>query len=136
MKYRIIRQSKDVKLKIVGKDQTELFLHAAFALFDLLDPRKRYPRKDLGPYRIVRITSLDNESLLIDWLNQLLSLHKDLKENYFDIEVIELTNTNLEVRMKGIPAPPAAMELSQATSHEILLEPTEDGLVANVVFEK
>jgi SHS2 domain-containing protein len=135
MKYKQLEHTTDLKLRIFGVDLDELFTNAGLSIFDVIDLRKRKPRKNLGPSRLIKITSLDQESLLVDWLSELLYLHDTHNENYFDINITKLTETELEAEVKGIASKNDKFDVKGVTYHELEIGKTAKGYEAVVLFD-
>ena len=75
-----IEHTTDRAFRARGRNFRELFEHAAQAMFALEAGCEGQPV--VGPVRDVAVAGFDRETLLINWLNELLYLHKVHKENY------------------------------------------------------
>lgn len=73
VKYEVVEHTADVGLRAYGRTLEEIFAHAALGMFDLMtDPATVEPRGEVE----VRAASDDLESLLVDWLTELLFVHE------------------------------------------------------------
>lgn len=68
-RFRILPHTTDIRLKIYGQNLKELFLNSTLGLVKLLGIGLD---QTAGRKRIVRLKARDAESLLVDWLNEIL----------------------------------------------------------------
>ncbi len=93
-----IEHTADRAFTARGRDMQELFVHAAQAIFEL------QPCTAPGPRRIkrdVEVTGLDRETLLVNWLNELLYLSERFQERYDSFEILDLFDQCLRARLWG-----------------------------------
>jgi len=86
-------------------------------------------------WRAVSLEALDRESLLVEWLNELLYLAESegLLLSAFEIE--SLTDTTLQGRVGGIPAEETRSDIKAATYHDLALEEEEGGWSTLITFD-
>ena len=69
MKYRYLPHTADAKIEAFGKDLNEVFSNAALAVYNIVtDTNKIKPAKEIN----IDINSENKESLLFDWISELL----------------------------------------------------------------
>ncbi len=78
VKYEVLEHTADVGLRVYGTTLEQLFEHAALGMFDLMTDVDVV--KARGEVEI-RVEAPDIESLLVDWLTELLYIHE--VENVF-----------------------------------------------------
>ncbi|MBU1131672.1 archease [Patescibacteria group bacterium] len=132
--YQILEHVTDLKIKVSGKTLMDLFKNAGLALFYSLDSRSQIPEMS-GSVRTVAIKSADRESLLVDWLSELLALHDIHNENYFEINITELTDTSLSAEIRGTTSTQDRFDVKGATYHDLKIEKTNEGFEAIVLFD-
>ena len=119
-----------------GKDLPELFENAGRALSATLTDR-RYLRRRAT--RTVRLTAIDGEALLVDWLNHLLYLFDIDGFLGRDFQVETLTPERLEARVIGESFDPTRHPertgVKAATYHQLSIVPAGDGWQATVVLD-
>ena len=134
-RYEVLSHTADTGVVVHGATITELFEHAAFAMFDLM-----FGVGDLrGVDRIdVEVAATTVEELLVDWLSTLLfeAETKDLALCSFGIET--LGDGRLSGWASGISS--FDLELSGApikaiTYHALAIEEHPDGWSARVLFD-
>ena len=134
--YRQLPHTADLAWRLWGKDLPELFENAGCALSATLTDR-RYLRRRAT--RTVRLTAIDVEALLVDWLNHLLYLF-DL-DGFLgrDFQVVSLTDERLEARVTGESFDPdrhpELTAVKAATFHQLSIAPAGNGWQATVVLD-
>jgi SHS2 domain-containing protein len=77
----------------------------------------------------------DQESLLVEWLNELLYLHETRQEVYVEFAFEELSDTSLRATITGGKPRRTLDIIKGATYHDLSIRETQEGLVATVVFD-
>ncbi len=127
-----IEHTADVALKVYGRDRKELFANAAYGMFQLmadlsaLTPTARHQ---------VHLEALDYETLLVDWLSELLYLHETEGEMYDHFQITTLSPTLLRASVVGGHLEVSKIAVKAATFHNLAIEATEDGYAATIVFD-
>jgi SHS2 domain-containing protein len=134
--YRQLSHTADLAWRLWGQDLPELFENAGRALSATLTDRRYLRRRST---RTVRLTALDRESLLVDWLNHLLYLFDIDGFLGRDFQVELLTRESLTARVTGetfdSSRHPFLTGVKAATFHQLSLVPVEDGWEATVVLD-
>jgi SHS2 domain-containing protein len=134
--YRQLSHTADLAWRLWGKDLPELFENAGGALSATLTDR-RYLRRRAT--RTVRLTAIDRESLLVDWLNHLLYLSDIDGFLGRDFRVELLTPESLAAAVTGESFDPARHPertgVKAATYHQLSIVPVKDGWEATVVLD-
>jgi SHS2 domain-containing protein len=92
-----------------------------------LNPETRLTRAFELPYH-------DPESLLVDFLSELLYLGEDQGIG-FDSFDIQLDGDELRAELEGAPIKSQAKEIKAVTYHNLRVRQTERGLEVNIVFD-
>ena len=77
----------------------------------------------------------DYESLLVNWLNELLYLHETRREAYSDFAITELSSQRMLAAVTGAPCTEAQMLIKAATYHGLSIAPTRSGYKATILFD-
>ena len=134
--FEVIDHTADVGIIAYGTDIEELFSNAALALFSLiteLESIENIFHLDL------EVSSQDIDSLLIEWLNELIYLVdvKHILFNKFDIKT--LTNNRLKATCYGedFDAMKHTLKVGvkAATYHMLKLDESDDGFKAQVILD-
>jgi SHS2 domain-containing protein len=131
-RYEQIEHTADLALRIHGGDLHELFANAAYAMFSQL--------ADVGQIRpvvqeLVNVEGTDYESLLVNWLNELLYLHETQNHVYSDFDISELTQQVLKATVRGEQTTDVYTIIKAATYHDLTVCRTADGFTATIVFD-
>ena len=130
--YEHIEHTADLALRIHGRDLEELFANAAHAMFsELADLRVVAP----DVRHSVHVDGADHESLLVNWLNQLLFLHETRGEVYSGFDIHELTSKALRATVRGEHSEDVRMIIKAATYHDLAILDTGQGYVVPIIFD-
>jgi len=134
--YRQLSHTADLAWRLWGASLPELFENAGRALSATLTDR-RYLRRRAT--REVRLTGIDREALLVDWLNYLLYLFDIDGFLGRDFKVVSLTPERLEAQVTGESFDPGrhpgGTAVKAATYHHLEIAPAADGWQATVVLD-
>ena len=131
-RFEELSYTADVGIRAYGCDLRDLFVNAAYGMFSLIS--------DLdGLFHTtqheVEIDSLDRESLLVDWLGELLYIHDTTSEILIDFDIEELTDTHLKGRAYGTHLAKPGLQIKAVTYHDLEIKEAEAGYSATVVFD-
>lgn len=84
----------------------------------------------------VSLTAVDAESLLVDWLNELLYLHETTGDVFTRYELAAWSPTRLEATVSGgPPAQRPRLHIKAVTYHQLHVAQTAVGWTADVFFD-
>ena len=130
--YDVLEHTADLSVRVYGQNLGQLFIHAAEAMFEqLADLRHIAPVVE----RSVEVTGADYESLLVNWLNELLYLHDRYREVYSIVDVEELAPEHLRAIVRGQPTSDILSIIKAATFHNLSIASTGSGYTATLVFD-
>ena len=134
--FEIIDHTADIGIIAYGTDIEELFSNAALALFNLItEPESIEEKSHLN----LKVSSADRDSLLVEWLNELIYFFdaKHILFNRFDIE--SLTHNQLKATCHGEGFDPMKhkikMGVKAATYHMLKLDKSGDGCKAQIILD-
>ena len=134
--FEIIDHTADVGIIAYGANDEELFSNASLALFSLItDPERVEEKLHLD----LQVSSEDRDSLLVEWLNELIYLFdvKHILFNRFDIE--SLTHNELKATCYGEGFDPIKHKIKlgvkAATYHMLKLDKSGDGCRAQIILD-
>jgi SHS2 domain-containing protein len=131
-KFEEIEHTADLALRVYGQDMRELFANAAYGMFALMaEPSLEEPARE----REVSLEATDYESLLVDWLNELIYLHEVEGETYSQFAIETLSPTKLKAHVTGGPTQSKTKAIKAATFHDLKINETANGFVATIVFD-
>jgi len=134
--FEIIDHTADVGIIAYGADVKDLFSNAALALFSLITELESIEEK---LHFDLKVSSEDRDSLLVEWLNELIYLFdvEHILFNRFDIE--SLTHNQLKAVCYGETFDPVKhkikMGIKAATYHMLKLDKNGGGYKAQIIFD-
>lgn len=135
-KYRILKRSSDLAIKVFGKSQEELFGNSAYALFDLMTDMDKVRVQDRLP---LEVEGVDRDDLMVNWMRELLYLYQGsgylLKEFRFN----DVKDDRVRGEVAGEKFDPdrheIKREIGSVAYHQSRMERTGDRWTAQVIFE-
>jgi SHS2 domain-containing protein len=131
-RFEEIEHTADLAIRVYGREMRELFVNAAHGMFALMAEPSL---EEAACEREVLLEAIDYESLLVDWLNELIYLHEVEGETYSQFNIETLSPTKLEAHVIGGPTKIKTKAIKAATFHDLAIEETPNGLVATMVFD-
>jgi SHS2 domain-containing protein len=133
--FEIMDHTADAGIIAYGTDLKQAFANAAKGLFSLIT---NLGDVDEALHRDIELTASDQESLLVDWLNELV-YHFDTECILFKrFDIIELNNRHLRARGYGEKADNAKHELKtgvKGTTYHMLKIEKNKGYRVQVLFD-
>jgi len=134
--FEIIDHTADVGIAAYGTDIREAFGNAALGLFSLITDPEGIDEKT---EREVELSALDEESLLVDWLNELIYIFDVERVAFCRFDIAELSNNHLKARCFGEKIEPSRhqlkMEVKAATYHMLKVGRGRNGCEVRVIFD-
>ena len=131
-RFEELDHTADLALRIYGRDMCELYVNAAYAMFHHLAAVE-----DVRPVlrEQVCVEGADPESLLVNWLNELLYLHDTQGRIYCAFDILALSLQRLQAIVFGEESHAVHTIIKAATYHDLFIRHTDQGYVASIVFD-
>lgn len=138
--YEYLDHTADIKFQAYGKTQEEVFENAALAMFNvIIDTEKVSGDTTRGIF----LTSPDLESLLVDWLSELLYLFEvdEIVFRKFRVEKIREEKGEYSITAQALgekydlESLPFETEIKAVTYNQLEITKTTDGWMAQVVVD-
>ncbi len=97
-KFKPIDHPSDVGIVAYGADMRELFENAAYGMFSLMADLSKVEAKVEVE---VKVKGEDKESLLVNWLNELIFLEDTKKILFKEFKISDLSETSLNAKVHG-----------------------------------
>ncbi len=98
--------------------------------------RPTYPRNAQSAKRKIKIYSQDINTLLVDFLSEVLYLSQVKREAYEDIEFSQFTDQELECEAIGKKTGSFGEDIKAATHHGVGIQKNKDGLYqVDVIYD-
>jgi SHS2 domain-containing protein len=134
-RFELFDHTADVGIVAHGSDLKEAYANAAYGMFSLIADLKEVHE---NIQRDIDVQSLDQESLVVAWLNELLYIF-DVEHIIFSrFEIIELSQSQLRAKAYGEKIDTSRhqlrTEVKAATYHSLKLE-KENGYKIQVILD-
>jgi SHS2 domain-containing protein len=130
--YKEIEHTADRAFRVRGRDLAELFTNAALALMAV---QAATGEPASASTREVEVTGGDRETLLVNWLNELLYLQEKHRETYSRFEVLLISEQQLRARLHAVPLVTARTVIKAVTFHSLRVRHTGEGWEATIVLD-
>jgi SHS2 domain-containing protein len=131
-RYEEIEHTADRALKVWGRKLPDLFVGAARGLYSLM---ANLDGLVATGWREVRLEARDRESLLVEWLNELLFLTEMEGLLFVDSRIESLSGTQLMARAGCVVAPVTKAHIKATTFHNLELVQDEGGWSTVITFD-
>ena len=133
--FEIVDHTADVGIIAYGIDMSQAFVNAARALFSLITELN-----DIQEvlHRDIELTAPDEESLLVEWLNELIYLFDAENIIFKRFDITQLNNTQLKARSYGEKVDNSKHKLKigvKAATYHMLKVDKDDGCKVQVLFD-
>jgi len=115
MSYEIIDHTADLRMRVSGSSPEELFESAVAGMMFIL---KKNPREREVVRRQIKVDSVNFTTLLIDFLNEVLSLVETHKEIYTKVRFGKLDEKSVRAELKGTVQESFDEDIKAVTYHE------------------
>ena len=127
-----IEHTADWAFRARGRNLAELFENAARAMASLdkvAAAGKSFAARD------VEVEGVDRETLLVNWLNEILYLEQIHREVYDRSRISQINDNHLRARLYGRPSGNRVSHIKAATFHDLGIKQTAEGFEATVVLD-
>jgi len=131
-RYLEVEHTADRALRVWGRELPDLFVGAARGMTSLMADLDGLVATE---WREVRLEGWDRESLLVDWLNELLFLVETERLQFVDYRIESLTGTTLVAQVRGAHAPVTKAIIKAATYHDLRLVHDGAGWSTVITFD-
>jgi len=122
----------DAALKVYGRDWSEFLVNAAHGMFSLMaDWQDSRPSRQ----HEISLRAADAETLLVDWLSELLYLHEMENVVYTSFEILDASPHELHAIVKGTDRWQPQTAVKAVTFNDLHIERTPQGHTATIVFD-
>jgi SHS2 domain-containing protein len=133
--FEVIEHTADVGIIAYGADIDRAFANAARALFSLIT---ELDSVNEVLYRNIELTASDEESLLVEWLNELIYLFDTEHILFKRFDVVVLPNARLRARSYGEKVDISRHQLKtgvKAATYHMLSVDRNNGYQVRVIFD-
>jgi len=132
-KYEILEHPAELRLKIYGKTLEELFSNAAEAMADTLATSdKRQAQKT--EKENLKIQSVDTNSLLVDFLSEILA-KSQINKCVYCVSKLKTQNSKLEAKLLGFSVDHFDEDIKAVTYQDLNIQKIDDTWQTVLVFD-
>ncbi|HET9225729.1 MAG TPA: archease [Thermoanaerobaculia bacterium] len=131
--HAFVDHTSEIGLQLRAGSFPELLAEAGRGLARLM--LREVPAEAEGEAREIEVSAHDRESLLVDWLNEILYVAETGLWIPLELELLEATDTRLRVRARGVTVEVSPSLVKAATFHGLEVVETADGVSAEVILD-
>jgi len=132
VRFEEVEHVSDAALRVYGGDWKALLANAALGMFSLIADCTEAPP---STEREIELRSADGETLLVDWLTELLYLHETQDVVYVDFEILDASPNSLRAIARGTTQWRPQTAIKAVTFNDLTIARTDQGYVATIVFD-
>ena len=135
-KYVQLDHTGDVRIKVFGNSIEELFVNAAYGLFDTITDADKIESQIA---ETVEVSGIDKEELLVNWLSELNYLFVTESKIFNKFEIEHFRDNELSATVLGekfnAHKHPFHTEIKAVTFHDLLIEKVGKHWETKIVFD-
>jgi SHS2 domain-containing protein len=131
-RFEEIEHTADAAMRIYGRERSELFVNAAYGMFSLIADWEDIPP---STEQEISLEAIDDETLLVDWLSELLYLHEMKEVVYTSFEILDISPTTLRAVARGTKQWNPNTAIKAVTFNDLHIEKTPKGYTTTIVFD-
>ena len=132
MSYQILEHTADLKIGVQGKSLENLFAEVVLAMMDLMKP-ENFQEQGNSTRRKISIKSLDETTLLIDFMSEILLQANINKEIYTKITFKEFSSSSLGATLEGASVSEFNEDIKAVTYHEADIKKVSGGTWETII---
>ncbi len=134
MKYKILSHTADLRFEVYGKTIEELFINAAEALADILGGRQKLLSRVKTVTEKIKIQSANTNTLLVDFLNEILA-RSQINKRVYKVESLKLKDNEIEAEISGASVDKFEEDIKAVTYHEVDIKKEDDLYKTRLVLD-
>lgn len=131
-RFEEVEHVADAALRVYGRAWDDLFVNAACGMFSLMADWEDGPPSTTQQ---ISLEAIDGETLLVDWLSELLYLHEMEDAVYTSFEIIDISPARLRAIARGTRRWNPKTAIKAVTFNDLRIQKTPEGYTATIVFD-
>ena len=133
-KYEVLEHTADLRIKAQGETSKELFSNIAYGLCEKMLGKdlSSLKSKDL---RLIEVHGNNLESVLVNFLNEIIFQADINKEIYTDFQIEKLSDTHIKVTAKSTKVSEKRLEVKAATFYQLKIKKKNKKFEVVVTFD-
>lgn len=116
MPYSFVEHTADIRMKVKGPTLKKIFKDALLGMVKILNPLKLPDKQPV--MRKIHIVAPDPTALMVDFLNEALTLMHSRREAYVRVNFQSLTQKELQATLMGFKVGGFGEDIKAVTYHE------------------
>jgi SHS2 domain-containing protein len=132
-----LEHTADRAFRVTGRDLADLLENAACAMqaLDGVGASVVGPSAEPSATREIEVQGIDRESLLVNWLNEILFLEQTQQLVCERFHIHELNDDHLRARVETRDCNESHTHIKAATFHNLEIRQTSEGLEVEIVLD-
>jgi len=132
-RFELLEHTADIKMRVFGTSIEEVFKNAAYGMACI--QKEGIEDQELKIQKTIEIESIDIESLLVDFLSEILTLSDTYQEAYPKVSNIKIKDKKINAEILGFSVDHFDEDIKAATYHEVKIEEKNRKWEAEVIFD-
>lgn len=133
-RYKILEHKADLRIMVFGKTKRALFFNAVLGMQECMRPEIKKNRKKAK--RNIAVESVDLNSLLVDFLSEVLYLIQVNREIYGRIKFEKLTDFKIRAQLFGKKIERFGLDIKAVTYHRLNIRQKKDNsFETEIIFD-
>lgn len=133
--FELLPHTADVRIRATGATLEDLFANAAKGMMSVIRKDFADVKPDPKRKRSFRVSSLDRETLLIEFLSELLASIDTENELYPDLRITELHERRLRAEAIGAPVQSFDEDVKAVTYHDLAITEAPEGYETTITLD-
>ncbi|MBI4450125.1 archease [Candidatus Uhrbacteria bacterium] len=133
--YELLPHPDDIRVRATGATLEDLFANAAKGMMSVMREDFTSLKPDPKRKRTLTVHSLDRETLLIEFLSQLLAMADTENELYPTLTITELHDRGLRADAIGAPVTPFDEDIKAVTYQDMAITETPEGFETTITLD-
>lgn len=125
--FKLLAHTADIKFEVFGRDLEELFQNGVAALNSVLYQRP-LPKAASTGYEKIEAAAADVNTLLINFLNAILTHSEINRKIYQRIKFLKFSETGLTAQIFGTPVENFGEDVKAVTYHDVEINKDKKGI--------
>lgn len=134
MPFEFLPHTSEVVLKVEAGSKENLFREALRGEMSFLKKEIDNKHKEIQK-REIEVSSVDLETLLIDFLNEVLYNANIYKEIYTDVDIEEFSETYIRAKISGFKVDGFDDDIKAVSYHNLKIEHKDNKYICKIVFD-
>lgn len=140
MKYEILEHPAELRIRVYGKTLEELFSNAALAMAEILTKESKIKNYESEAKEKIQIQSVDLNSLMVDFLNEILA-KSQINKAVYNVKQIKISPEPveglpyLEAKLIGYPIEKFNEDIKAVTYEDLDIKKVDDYWQTMIVFD-